>query len=829
MTAHFDSYTAPQALASIISWTTSWTVPSTLINGSIRVDVFGSPGQWSGGGNTASGLGLGAYVGGFIPVVAGVDTFDFVLADGGPTGYSSGLHGYHSGGIGGAPQNTGFTGGQGGASTAVVKTTTGTQVMVEAAGGGGDGGFRDPTMAPFIAGGGGAAGNGTGVQGSPGQAGGSTAFGASTMAGGQPATSAAPGAGGAPLSGATGGPGDGKPTGTGEGGAAGGLTDIFNDGGGGGGGAGGNPNGLGTDWGGGGGVGGYGFAGGGGGGAGLSVVDASVYNVTFASYSTAYGAIAVSYSTADAPLAPTLISPANGGHAELAGGATFQFQYNPDTDSGTLNTWAFIIDGGGGYVYYDAVNGALTNTATWNDVSLLTGLGGNQYEFTMVPGLLSDGGASYNWEMATSESFFNIEGPFSAAFTVIGHQHPIVNITSPTTGASVSSVTPTISWSGGETFFDGASQDDWLVQVYTAAQQKLPGFSPPATPPTATSGVTFSGATSWVLGSSGTPSAIPPGSYYAYIGMTDTDGVPSVWGAAGSFVQFDIRLVTYTTPAFTAVPGFDPNNGAPVAVLTVTPADSPDAVSVEYSDDGGTTWLPVLSAWMVPFSSGSVVMYDYSVPIANPLGPPRDYRAEVNGTTSSGGVTYPAVSDWIEVDGVQVPTTGWWLSDPVNGGGTAVPTVNGSVPPVPVGGSGAGSLGLHRIAGLAGGGNTAPSGGVQSAEVSIEIDQEEQQNTFYPMGRSVPITVRGDFYAEIISSGVSMIFMGQQEYDTFNQIRGRRVTVVLRSDMGDVYYGILGGQRQVDLIRASDRTTFPLRQLGIIFTPSDLPTAPGFY
>lgn len=816
MATHFDGYTAPDAAASIISWTTSWTVPTFLLNGSINVAVFGSPGQWQGGGSAASLGGFGAYIQGNIPVEVG-DTFDFYVGDGGTTGYAG--QGFHSGGNGGPPQSSGINGGIGGSSSAVVKTTSGTQVMVEAAGGGADGGQRNAGEF-LVAGYGGAAGQGTGVQGAAGVNGGSLAFGASTMAAGQAATPSAPGVAGVPLSGATGsGASAGKPTGTGAGGGAGGSSDSFNDGGGGGGGAGGNPDGLGTDWGGGGGVGGYGYAGGGGGGAGLSVVDPTVFDVSFAGYSNLYGSVYVGYTTADAPLAPILLGPTNGARAELAVSPVFEFQYNPQTDSGTLNTWAFARTSTS--EWWDGVNQVWTGSETFNDVGLLGSNGGNIYTYTFPDGAFSDS-TTYTWAMNTTESFYNIEGSYSSDFTVIGHKHPEPSITSPTTGSSVDTVTPTIEWTA--TLYDSTTQATYFIIIYNQTQYSAPGFTP------GQPGVAEINTTSSTLPGSWTSTAIPPGNYRAYIQILDSDSVQSIWGEAGSWVQFSIRLDdVYDTPAFTAVPGFDPDNGAPVAVLTVTPSDTPDAVSAEYSDDGGVTWLPVLSAWMVPYSSGSVVMYDYTIPIANPLGPPRDYRAEENGTTVIDGVTYVAVSPWEEVDAIQVPTSGWWLSDPTAGGAPPVPTIMGSVPPAPLGGVGAGSLGLHRIAGLAGGGNTAPSGGVQSAEVSIEIDQEEQQNTFYPMGRSTPITVRGDMYAEIISSGVSMIFLGQQEYDTFNQIRGRRVTVVLRSDMGDVYYGILGGQRQVDLIRATDRTTFPLRQLGIIFTPSDIPTVQGFY
>lgn len=804
------------------SGTYSFTADAHLLNGSYSVLVFGSPGQSSNGGNNA-GFGLGARISGTVPAQAGVDTFTIYISDGGPFGYGAfaDQFGLHIGGIGGSPQGSGYTGGQGGSSSAIVRTTGASdQVMIEAAGGGGDGGWRDSSKPAFISGTGGSAGQGTGVQGADGLAAGSAFFGPSSIAAGQAATPAAPGGQPSHQTGATSAGHEGKPTDTGQGGDGGGVSDTSDDGGGGGGGAGGNPDGLGGDWGGSGGDGGYLNGGGAGGGAGLSVVNPTVFNVSYAGYSTLFGSVNLSFTIADAPLAPVLDQPANGGYADLANQGFFQFQYNPQVDSGTLISWSFQ-ETNVPLGYWDAVGLAWSNTIVWNDVSLLTPGGGSFWNYNFPVGAFTDG-ADYVWTVATAESYYDLgmSSPvFATGFTVHAEVAPTVTVTAPTDGSDVNTVTPTITWT--HTLPGATTQSGYNVNIYTLDQVNGPGFKPGITARFAGNDA-FSASTSW------TSTALPPDQYVVYVLIADSHGVESIWGEAGSFSAFDVRLDTYETPTFTATAGFDPDNGAPVAVLTITPADSPDAVSAEYSDDGGVTWLPVLGAWMVPWTSGSIATYDYTIPIANPLGPPRDYRAEVNGTTVIDGVTYPAVSDWVEVDGISVPTLGWWISDPMAGGGAPVPTVPSSVPPAPLGGVGAGSLALHRIAGLAGGGNTAPSGGVQSAEVSIEIDQEEQQNTFYPMGRSTPITVRGDMYDEIISSGISMIFLGQQEYDTFNQIRGRRVTVVVRSDMGDVYYGILGGQRQVDLIRASDRTSFPLRQLGIVFTPSAPPTVPNF-
>ncbi len=134
----------------------------------------------------------------------------------------------------------------------------------------------------------------------------------------------------------------------------------------------------------------------------------------------------------------------------------------------------------------------------------------------------------------------------------------------------------------------------------------------------------------------------------------------------------------------------------------------------------------------------------------------------------------------------------------------------------------AGSLGLHRI-------TVSTTGSATSTDVpldtSIAIDQLEQQGTFRPFGRSIPVTVRGDLYEEEFD--IAMLFLGETEYQTFVQLRNRRVTLCLRSDQGPVYYGTLGAARVVGLLRAADRLTNPYRVLEMHVTPAAIPAAPG--
>ncbi|MGH9017257.1 MAG: hypothetical protein ACRDY1_05870 [Acidimicrobiales bacterium] len=598
------------------------------------------------------------------------------------------------------------------------------------------------------------------------------------------------------------------PAGFGNGGAAGPNYGLVPAGGGGGGGGGG--------WyGGGGGAGGYNEGGGGGAGPGSSYVDPSVAEVSYAGYSTLFGSIELIWDVADPPLMPTLIIPSNGGYADLAAGATFSFQYNPAAGSGYLQQWAFrdLTNSR----YWNATISAWSGSIIWNDVSYLASGTASNFTYTFPAGVMTN--EVLEWSIATTESNYNL-GTASPAWggsagsspnfynTVTGKVDPIVTVTGTSPAivdGAIDSVAPTVDFS---VTYDSASFALGYAYVYGSYLWEGAGFAPGDTPTASFS----TGGTSVAL------AGLAPDTYKVYIQVIDTDGLVNVWGSAGSFVEFQVALTTYDVPAFTAVDGFDPDNDAPVTVLTVTPSDTPEAVSVQYSDDGGDTWAPVVGCTMVHFTSGSVVMFDYTIPANNP----RLYEVQENGVTTIGGVVYAAVSPWTDPISVTLTLGQWWLSDPTNGGGTPILTM--PTPGGPVIG-GAGSLGLHRIAGMAGGGNLAPTGGVQDAEVSIEIDQVEQQNTFYPFGRPIPVTVRGDIYEEIISAGVGVLFIGDQEWFTFNQIRLRQATVVLRSDMGDVYFGVIGGSRAADLIRAADRTTTPLRQLSFVFTPAPRPAS----
>jgi hypothetical protein len=202
-----------------------------------------------------------------------------------------------------------------------------------------------------------------------------------------------------------------------------------------------------------------------------------------------------------------------------------------------------------------------------------------------------------------------------------------------------------------------------------------------------------------------------------------------------------------------------------------------------------------------------MVIYDHTIP----FGVLRQYKAAENGTEVVGGVTYPATSMWSNTSYVaasSVVVTGhqWTICDPVDPAGP-------------------GSMNLHRV---------SVSGSASSTDValdtSLELDQEERQSQFLAFGRTRPITVRGEMYDEAISSaGLALLFQGKAEWDNFNAIRRRRVPVILRSDMGEVFCVVLGAARPGALLRATDRVTNPYRVTVTAVTATDMPTVPMPY
>lgn len=307
--------------------------------------------------------------------------------------------------------------------------------------------------------------------------------------------------------------------------------------------------------------------GGAGGAGGSSFAASSVAGVTYTDGGSAStGSVKFVATVADAPLAPTLTSPANGAYLDAnAAGVTFDWGYNPGADSGTQQAYALRVLISGSYQYWNATSSAFQSSIVWNSSAASS--------VTVPAGKLADG-VSYNWSVATQESFYALQGPFASDFTFTGSAMPTVTVTSPS--GTISSATPTVTWT--ETLGGGDVQTAFRVVIYTLAVTLQSGFSAGVTTPTVDSGVVSSAALSWAVPGG---SALAQAQWVAYVQITETGSITSSWTSTSFTVAYDPPAA----PTITASTGTSPA-GVPDVTLTVTCHDnllSADDASFESS------------------------------------------------------------------------------------------------------------------------------------------------------------------------------------------------------------------------------------------------------
>jgi hypothetical protein len=497
----------------------TYTVPAHLIGGTVGVDAIGGLGGNSSGGSWFANGGRPAEVIATLPTTPSATltvyvaqqlndhTYGYHLGGAGPTDYY-----YHSGSIVAYPNPAGA----GGGSSAVLSGGT---VLVEAGGGGGAGGFSP--------------GNGalnTPSSGNGGNAGTSPAAGSSgndstagtTAAGGAAATISGNGsAGGAATSSAQGGAsggGGGGGTLSGQGGTV--MANLFGD-----------------------------NVSGGGGGAGSSFTAATATGVTVLTNVVAVNpSVTFTARVADAPNAPTLTGPANAAVIDTnAVGVTFTWTYNPGTDSGSQNAYALAIQqDSGAYQYWNAGTSSLGGSIVWN-----TSSSGS----VVIPAAKLADGHTYNWKVATQESFYSLQGPFSSPDSITAVAQPTVTITAPT--GTIATATPTVTWTDSLT--SSSTQTSYRVVVYTLAATLAGGFVPGSTVGTVDTGVVASASTSVALTGG---NALPQGSWVVYVQIVESAGPTSPWASSA----FTISFPPPATPSLTATPGV---SAAGVPILTV--------------------------------------------------------------------------------------------------------------------------------------------------------------------------------------------------------------------------------------------------------------------
>jgi hypothetical protein len=570
----------------------TFVAPATLLLGGVNCSATG------GSGIAGTSLGdprAGSQVSGVI-ALSPSGTLIVVVGKGGNAATSAGGAGFSGGGGGGNDTTYGVTGSGGGGSSAVL--SAGATLLLEAGGGagspltgGGGGGFYGGNGGNATTGTGGGGGGGHGGNGASGGVGaGGTGYGAST---GLSAVN------GSSNSGTSGG-GGGFSTFTGS-----------------------ISNGFSLD--------------------GASYIAPSVTSPSHTSLNNNNldGQVTFTYVVADAPLSPTLTSPANAAFIDIANaGGTFQFTYNPGTDSGTQTAYAFRMKklASGTITGCTTANPGVVHSVahglSTNDTITITGVGGaiqangtwvitvidadhfsipvnvtgtytsggtwagaygywNGTNFArttpfwntsastsiVVPSGIFQDGFTYSWSMATQESHYSLQGTFASDLTFTGAVQPTINSILPS--GSIQNATPTVTWT--ETIASGV-QTQYRVVLYTAAQ--ISGGSGSGVGASAyDSGLVNSAATSQIL-----PTLVNGTVYTVYVQITETGGVTSPWTTQTFTLAFDAPA----TPITVATPNASPITGPPYIALAMATSDNllgADDSSFEGSGSGATgTW-----------------------------------------------------------------------------------------------------------------------------------------------------------------------------------------------------------------------------------------------
>jgi len=202
---------------------------------------------------------------------------------------------------------------------------------------------------------------------------------------------------------------------------------------------------------------------------------------------------------------------------------------------------------------------------------------------------------------------------------------------------------------------------------------------------------------------------------------------------------------------------------------------------IERSTDSGATWQTAASGVALTLPSQSVIYDD----VAAPQGTPLQYRAEIQATPASPPAT--VTSAYSQTVSTEITPDGWTLTDPAD------PTI---------------SLQLHRVSLM----STATTN--MAVPTTVEYDTTEQMGVFYGFGNGVPIVQRGTIQSPTFT--IAAYIYGYAAYKTWQSLTGRdgsvpprQHTLLLRSDMGDSWYVVIGPTLPDQLLKSPDRITNP--------------------
>lgn len=287
---------------------------------------------------------------------------------------------------------------------------------------------------------------------------------------------------------------------------------------------------------------------------------------------------------------------------------------------------------------------------------------------TWVTPTTISGATSFGWTDAFADgaSMRIIHGgPNAAAWIYVYEAYldivyvivPVVTVVTPT-GTSTSNNQPTVTWSN-VLDSDGSGQFAWEVKVFSAAQYGAGGFNPDSSTPTAQSGIIqgFETAPPGTAQSYKVASVLANATYRAYVRVAQQVNSALHW-SAWDFEGFVINVTPPSVPTLTLT-AQSTSGRIKVDVNDNAGATATQALEIQRTIDGGTTWLPVRNAQGSDgfFVGTDATIYDYEVPNGTTAG----YRARA--LFNYPGTDYSA-SAWTSTSSTSWSGTDCWLKHP---------------------------------------------------------------------------------------------------------------------------------------------------------------------
>lgn len=243
-----------------------------------------------------------------------------------------------------------------------------------------------------------------------------------------------------------------------------------------------------------------------------------------------------------------------------------------------------------------------------------------------------------------SQNFAATARLYEAYLDVTYVEKPAVTVDGPT-GTLTDTNRPTIPWTLNLDP-DGGPQTHYRVRIFTDAEYTALGFSPDDSAQWDT-GFTAGTETSWQP-----EDTLPDGIYRAYVKVHQVvNGV--LFPSDYEYSEFEVDVALPATPTLTLTPD-SPNARIQIDVAANSGAATTDALEIQRSLDGGTTW-EIVRQLEAGHLTPDATVYDYE----SPNGVATSYRGRALHDYSGEF----AASDWA-TDSATWESTGWWLKHP---------------------------------------------------------------------------------------------------------------------------------------------------------------------